>query len=102
MAKCMKAYTDRCGRAKGNAHTRAEKTLTVSQAIVMYRLALPALDSFEDIHAFIACVAQGVAIGVFNGRDGSQLLYAAQVALSVVQTMKKEEEEQCKGKNRAA
>lgn len=43
-----------------------------------YRLAMPVLKP-ENVKCYIACVAQGVSLEVFNGREASQLLYAAQV-----------------------
>jgi hypothetical protein len=53
-------------------------------AAVAYKLAMPRMDSLPAIRAAIACIAQGISLEVFDGRDGSQLLYAAQVALSVL------------------
>jgi hypothetical protein len=53
-------------------------------AAVAYKLAMPKMDSLPTIRAAIACIAQGITLEVFDGRDGSQLLYAAQVALSVL------------------
>lgn len=53
-------------------------------AAVAYKLAMPKMDSLPAIRAAIACIAQGITLEVFDGRDGSQLLYAAQVALSVL------------------
>ena len=50
---------------------------------IAYKISMPQLETLEDIRAFIACVAQGLTLDVFNGRDGSQMLYAAQVALSL-------------------
>jgi hypothetical protein len=49
-----------------------------------FKLALPGLGCAEDIKAFIGHVAQGIALGIFTGREGSQLLYAAQVALAAL------------------
>ena len=49
-----------------------------------FKLALPKLDSHASIKAFIGHVAQGIALGIFTGREGSQLLYAAQVALGAL------------------
>ena len=46
-----------------------------------FKLALPGLSSTSEIKSFISHVAQGIALGIFTGREGSQLLYAAQVAL---------------------
>jgi len=64
------------------------KGLTAARALrmasVAYKLAMPKMDSLPTIRAAIACIAQGITLEVFDGRDGSQLLYAAQVALSVL------------------
>ena len=51
---------------------------------VAYKLAMPRMESLNAIRAAIACIAQGIALEVFDGRDGSQLLYAAQVAMSTL------------------
>lgn len=56
----------------------------IRMAAVAYKLAMPTLDSLPAIRAAISCIAQGIALEVFDGRDGSQLLYAAQVALSLL------------------
>ena len=53
-------------------------------AAVAYKLAMPQIDSLPAIRASIAAIAQGIRLEVFDGRDGSQLLYAAQVALSML------------------
>jgi hypothetical protein len=49
-----------------------------------FKLALPGLGSITEIRAFIGHVTQGIALGIFAGREGSQLLYAAQVALGAL------------------
>jgi hypothetical protein len=49
-----------------------------------FKLALPGLGSMSEIKAFIVHVAQGIALGIFTGREGSQLLYAAQVAMGAL------------------
>jgi hypothetical protein len=56
----------------------------IRMATVAYKLAIPTMDSLPAIRAAIACIAQGINLEVFNGRDASQLLYSAQVALSVL------------------
>ena len=53
-------------------------------ASVAYKLAMPEMDSLPAIRAAITCIAQGIRLEVFDGRDGSQLLYAAQVAMSLI------------------
>jgi hypothetical protein len=52
-------------------------------AAVAYKLAMPNMTTANAVKAAIACVAQGINLEVFDGREGSQLLYAAQVALTL-------------------
>jgi hypothetical protein len=65
-----------------------QKGMTATKALrmasVAYKLAMPKMDSLPTIRAYVSCIAQGITLEVFDGRDGSQLLYAAQVALSVL------------------
>ena len=67
-----------------------EKGLSPSKALrmaaVSYKLAMPRMETLSAIRAAIACIAQGIALEVFDGRDGSQLLYAAQVAMSTLKS----------------
>jgi hypothetical protein len=81
LAHCQAEWT----RAYELAQT---KGLTASKALrmasVAYKLAMPKMDSLPTIRAYVSCIAQGIQLEVFDGRDGSQLLYAAQVALSVL------------------
>lgn len=80
MAQCRAAWTDAHNTAKENGYP-ASKALRMAQ--VAYKLAMPSLDQLSGIRAAIACIAQGIQLEVFDGRDGSQLLYAAQVAITV-------------------
>lgn len=57
-------------------------------AIISYITALPTMTDKDSIHAYIACVAQGLAMGFIGGKKASKLLYAAQVALSVLKEPK--------------
>jgi hypothetical protein len=45
---------------------------------------MPDLSGYENIRDFIACTAYGMVFGVIDAIEGSKLLYAAQVALSVL------------------
>ena len=63
-------------------HT-AQRALRAAQ--VAYKIAMPKMEDLSSIRAAIACTAQGITLEVFTGRDGSQLLYAAQVALATLQ-----------------
>jgi hypothetical protein len=83
-----KALTE-CRNAWSGAYAQAqEKGLPAAKALrmaqVAYKLAMPKMDTLPAIRAAIAAIAQGIQLEVFDGRDGSQLLYAAQVALSVL------------------
>lgn len=79
---------DRTSRtAKALAHCKAEwtaayeiaqqKGLPAAKALrmasVAYKLAMPKMDGLPAIKAYISCIAQGIALEVFDGRDGSQL-----------------------------
>ncbi|HTB95791.1 MAG TPA: hypothetical protein VK716_02185 [Terracidiphilus sp.] len=64
-------------KAKGLPSQKA-----LRMASVAYKLAMPKMDDLASIRAAIACIAHGIQLEVFDGRDGSQLLYAAQVALA--------------------
>jgi hypothetical protein len=81
LARCRDAWTEAYSVAqlKGLPAARATR-----MAAVAYKLAMPEMDSLASIKASISCVAQGITMEVFDGRDGSQLLYAAQVAMSVL------------------
>ncbi|MGA3346185.1 MAG: hypothetical protein ABSC76_15090 [Terracidiphilus sp.] len=78
-----------CEQAWRDAYdTATAKGLNASKALRMasvgYKLAMPKMDTMPAIRAAIACIAQGIQLEVFDGRDGSQLLYAAQVAMSTL------------------
>ncbi|WP_162601847.1 hypothetical protein [Occallatibacter savannae] len=47
---------------------------------------MPRVES-SAIRAAIACIAQGISLEVFGRRDGSQLLYAAQVGMSTLEAI---------------
>lgn len=76
-AEWSRAYS--IAQEKGLSGTKA-----LRMASVAYKLAMPKMDSLPSIKAAISCIAQGINLEVYDGRDGSQLLYAAQVALSVL------------------
>jgi hypothetical protein len=59
------------------------------EASTAYKNKMPLMLDMPSIREYIACVAQGIQMEVFNGRDGSQLLYAAQVAITVSRQMER-------------
>lgn len=77
VARCCKAWSDtyEAERAKGQGEYSANET-----AGEAYRDAMPTLSSPESVRDFIACAAHGILLGAIEGKQGSQLLYAAQVA----------------------
>lgn len=95
MEQCSKAYSD-CASMMlqnyklkpGELPTPAQAKQTKEMCAVAYRCALPTLKA-ANVQAYIACVAQGVSLDVFTGRQGSQLLYAAQVSASSMRNSNK-------------
>jgi hypothetical protein len=65
--------------AKGEHWVLASKS-----AGLAYRKAMPLLTGQENIPDFVACVAHGMLIGAIEGKSSTNLLYAAQVALSTL------------------
>lgn len=84
LCKAEWSHAYQVGKEKGLQSTKA-----LRMASVAYKLAMPKMDSLPAVKAVIACIAQGIALEVFDGRDGSQLLYAAQVALSILKSERK-------------
>jgi hypothetical protein len=48
-----------------------------------YRDQVPPIIDRRSIAAYVACVAHGVVLQVFDGKESTQLMYTAQVAMSV-------------------
>ena len=83
--RALSACKDAWSHAYQIAHDKGlSANAALRMASVAYKLAMPKMDSLPTIRASIACIAQGIVLEVFDGRDGSQLFYAAQVALSVL------------------
>jgi hypothetical protein len=81
IARCREAWLRRfnAGKAKGE-----NSVLAGYYAKAAYREAMPALIDHESIRNFIACAAYGMLIDAIQFQHGSQLLYAAQVALTTL------------------
>jgi hypothetical protein len=80
MTHCKAEWTRafELAQKKGLPAMRAQR-----MAAVAYKIAMPRMTNLTSIKAAVACVAQGIQLEVFDGRDGSQMLYAAQVAISI-------------------
>ncbi len=57
-------------------------------AAIAFKIALPPLSTPNNIREYIGCIAVGITLGIFDGKVGSQLLYAAQVALGTFRAAK--------------
>lgn len=81
---------ERCMTAWQTAYRAAiakekDKYSAAHQAALAYRNSMPSLYGDQDvISCFIACVAQGMLIGAIEGKNGTNLLYAARVALGAL------------------
>jgi hypothetical protein len=76
---CTEAYQ----RAYKTTLLKTNETYTAENAgKKAFRAAMPSLVGYENIRAFIACVAHAILTDALNGKDSTKLLYAAQVALS--------------------
>jgi hypothetical protein len=55
-----------------------------------YRNAMPLLVGYRGARDFIACAAHGILIGAIPKEESGQVLYAAQVALSIAQSQSRQ------------
>jgi hypothetical protein len=83
--RCILAMSHEADKAEAEGISPWERK---KRAQVAYKLYMPAMEDRDSIRAYIACVAHGISLKVFNGRDASQMLYAAQVAMSLVKEPK--------------
>ena len=79
--RCVAAYKDARRDAAGQGASDYKQH---EAGRIAYRLAMPRTNNLADIHAFIACVACGITLEIFDRHEPTQLLYAAQVALAAV------------------
>ena len=76
---------DVCDRMFANATEKALKEgksekLARQMGRIAYCGAMPKLSGATNIRDFIACVTYAMALDILPGKEGTQLLYAAQVA----------------------
>jgi hypothetical protein len=79
IARCCDAWRS---RYKAEMSKRKDDVFAAHHADVSYRDAMPPLVDDESIRDFIVCAAHGMLIGAIEHKNGTQLLYAAQVALT--------------------
>ena len=95
LQRCLEAFRRayKAAAAKGDSDYFSHKA-----GAIAYRLAMPSTETLADIQALIACVTQGINYQVYDGRESTQLLYAAQVALAAQKPAKTERVKQEKPK----
>ena len=79
--RCREAWLR---RFKAGKEKKEDEVLAGYYAEAAYREAMPALDDRESNRDFNACAAHGMLIGAIEFQHGTQLLYAAQVALGTL------------------
>ena len=84
--RCLEAYAIAEQKDKKKGRTDYPGSGAGAKA---FRGAMPPLSGYENIRDFIACVAYGMLIEAIRHNDGSQLLYAAQVATSALRCQPK-------------
>jgi hypothetical protein len=80
VARCCAAMLGACRKERATGATGFMSEKAGEKA---YRYAMPPLAGQDNIRDFVACAAHGVLIGAIDTRKGNQLLYAAQVALTI-------------------
>jgi hypothetical protein len=76
---CVDAFWNQIADALSRNKFREQ---TMREAAQAYKLSMPEMDTQRGIREYIDAVANGVCLGVFDGKAASTLLYAAQVAMS--------------------
>jgi hypothetical protein len=81
IARCCEVWKLRYKAEKSKGEDEVFAAYYANQS---FRDAMPALIGYEGIRDFIACVAYGMLIEAIQPQNGTQFLYAAQVALSTL------------------
>ncbi|MGA2988226.1 MAG: hypothetical protein ABSG32_30995 [Terriglobia bacterium] len=87
IARCREAWES---RYKAEKSKRENNVVAAVHADASYCDAMPPLLDYESIRDFIACTAHGMLIGAIQHKDGTRLLYAAQVALATLHCQPRE------------
>jgi hypothetical protein len=84
--QCVEAYT----KTITEHLEKGVKTETAMSAGKMaYAIMMPRLSGADNVRDFIACVTHGMLIGAISGADATRLLYAAQVARTMLPKRRK-------------
>jgi hypothetical protein len=77
--RCCQVWTDTYESQLAGGRGTLSSAVRANEA---FRTAMPPLDSPRHIRDFIACVAYGLMVHSIGEKDGTHLLYAAQIATS--------------------
>lgn len=85
----LTAAIERCGAAFRAEMESAKKAgykpgECVQRARLAYKVSIPPMMDRQSILLAIACITYAMHLDIFDGAEASRLLYAAQVALSVI------------------
>ena len=86
IARCLQAWQSAFDAAHRQGQDKHDCEEAAAEA---YKLALPPLDSYENIRDFIACITHGMFLSSFEFRDSKDYLFAAQVAVSALRAQPK-------------
>jgi hypothetical protein len=88
--RCIAAWINayRTEAAKGTSSSISHKVANRN-----YCMAMPPLVGFENIRDFIACTTHGMLYGAVDPKEGTRLLYAAQVAAGTLRAQRKSEDD---------
>jgi|HubBroStandDraft_2_1064218.scaffolds.fasta_scaffold671124_1 hypothetical protein len=84
--RCCKAWSRAYKAAVAQGRGELSCGMRANEA---YRVAMPPLSSQESILDFLACVSYGLLVGTVVDTIATRLMYAAQVASSVIKTTSK-------------
>lgn len=87
IARCCQAWQLRYNSEKSKGE---DDVFAAHYADDSYRDAMPPLTGYKSIRDFIACAAHGMLIGAILSQNGTQILYAAQVALGALRHQTKQ------------
>ena len=78
---CIKAFRTMEAQSRKEGLSAKE---TRHKAAIAFKVAMPPMDTREHVFQAIACVTNGMHLELISGADASKLLYAAQVAISLL------------------
>jgi hypothetical protein len=85
IARCTKAATEAKRAAEASGLTAKESRY---RAIMAFKVSMPRMDTIDGCIECVACAVNGMLAGFLDGAEVSKLLYAAQIAQSLLRSAK--------------